>query len=250
MSVSDALTRRRRDCWATSWPRGSSPGVSSPPGASRTTPRTQRTSLGVQTRAGRRSATSTSVGSRGRPPAADGRAVGQRPVRRWTARNSCRDGRTSGAVAAVVRRARPLRRRRGRVAVRPGRRPLPGRVQQRPGRRPPRSRRCRRRAGAETRDQHPLPARVRRGTRRGARGDTTRRLDTVIPVNSGSEATDLAWRLAQAATGHDGAIVTDRAYHGITEATTTLSPVVWDDGVAPITSRRSLRRSRRPAGAG
>lgn len=57
-------------------------------------------------------------------------------------------------------------------------------------------------------------------------------LDTVIPVNSGSEATDLAWRLAKAATGAEGAIVTDRAYHGITDATTALSPVVWDGTVA------------------
>lgn len=56
-------------------------------------------------------------------------------------------------------------------------------------------------------------------------------LDTVIPVNSGSEATDLAWRLAKAATGNEGAIVTEHAYHGITEATTELSPVVWGDGV-------------------
>jgi len=65
-------------------------------------------------------------------------------------------------------------------------------------------------------------------------------LDTVIPVNTGSEATDLAWRLAKAATGNEGAIVTEHAYHGITEATTALSPTVWDDGVtmdhvAPVT---------------
>ncbi|WP_458188834.1 aminotransferase class III-fold pyridoxal phosphate-dependent enzyme [Haladaptatus sp. NG-WS-4] len=58
-------------------------------------------------------------------------------------------------------------------------------------------------------------------------------LDTVIPVNSGSEATDLAWRLAQASTGRDGAVVTDRAYHGITDATTALSPEVWDDSFTP-----------------
>jgi 4-aminobutyrate aminotransferase-like enzyme len=58
-------------------------------------------------------------------------------------------------------------------------------------------------------------------------------LDTVIPVNSGSEATDLAWRLARAATGREGAVVTDRAYHGITEATTALSPEVWDESVDP-----------------
>ncbi|HSK51150.1 MAG TPA: aminotransferase class III-fold pyridoxal phosphate-dependent enzyme, partial [Clostridia bacterium] len=41
------------------------------------------------------------------------------------------------------------------------------------------------------------------------------RLDTVLFVNSGSEANDLAWRIARAATGHDGGIPTDFAYHGI-----------------------------------
>jgi acetylornithine/succinyldiaminopimelate/putrescine aminotransferase len=39
-------------------------------------------------------------------------------------------------------------------------------------------------------------------------------LDAVMLVNSGSEANDLAWRLATTATGHSGAIVTEFAYHG------------------------------------
>jgi 4-aminobutyrate aminotransferase-like enzyme/Ser/Thr protein kinase RdoA (MazF antagonist) len=52
-------------------------------------------------------------------------------------------------------------------------------------------------------------------------------LDTVLLVNSGSEANDLAWRLAAAATGHDGALVTENAYHGVTAATTGLSPEDW-----------------------
>jgi 4-aminobutyrate aminotransferase-like enzyme/Ser/Thr protein kinase RdoA (MazF antagonist) len=52
-------------------------------------------------------------------------------------------------------------------------------------------------------------------------------LDTVLLVNSGSEANDLAWRLAAGATGRDGALVTENAYHGVTAATTMLSPEDW-----------------------
>lgn len=49
-------------------------------------------------------------------------------------------------------------------------------------------------------------------------------LDRVLFVNSGSEANEIAWRLATAATGNDGAVVTDHAYHGVTEVTTAMSP--------------------------
>jgi 4-aminobutyrate aminotransferase-like enzyme/Ser/Thr protein kinase RdoA (MazF antagonist) len=52
-------------------------------------------------------------------------------------------------------------------------------------------------------------------------------LDTVMFVNSGSEANDLAWRFATAYTGGTGAIVTERAYHGVTTATIALSPEEW-----------------------
>jgi 4-aminobutyrate aminotransferase-like enzyme/Ser/Thr protein kinase RdoA (MazF antagonist) len=52
-------------------------------------------------------------------------------------------------------------------------------------------------------------------------------LDAVLLVNSGSEANDLAWRLAAGATGHEGALVTEHAYHGVTTATTALSPEAW-----------------------
>jgi 4-aminobutyrate aminotransferase-like enzyme/Ser/Thr protein kinase RdoA (MazF antagonist) len=52
-------------------------------------------------------------------------------------------------------------------------------------------------------------------------------LDTVLLVNSGSEANDLAWRLAAEVTGHDGVLVTENAYHGVTAATTRLSPEDW-----------------------
>jgi 4-aminobutyrate aminotransferase-like enzyme len=58
-------------------------------------------------------------------------------------------------------------------------------------------------------------------------------LDAVLVVNSGSEANDLAWRIARAATGHGGALVTECAYHGLTEATHTLSPEEWAAGERP-----------------
>ncbi len=43
-------------------------------------------------------------------------------------------------------------------------------------------------------------------------------LDTVFFVNSGSEANDLAWRLATTATGRRGGLCTAFAYHGISDA--------------------------------
>jgi 4-aminobutyrate aminotransferase-like enzyme len=58
-------------------------------------------------------------------------------------------------------------------------------------------------------------------------------LDSVLLVNSGSEANDLAWRIARAATGRGGAIVTAYAYHGLTEATHALSPEEWGKGEHP-----------------
>ena len=58
-------------------------------------------------------------------------------------------------------------------------------------------------------------------------------LDTVLFVNSGSEANDLAWRVARAWTGGTGAIVTEFAYHGITDAVAALSPEVWREERRP-----------------
>ena len=52
-------------------------------------------------------------------------------------------------------------------------------------------------------------------------------LDTVLFVNSGSEANDVAWRLATTFTGQRGALCTAFAYHGVTEATAALSPESW-----------------------
>jgi 4-aminobutyrate aminotransferase-like enzyme/Ser/Thr protein kinase RdoA (MazF antagonist) len=59
-------------------------------------------------------------------------------------------------------------------------------------------------------------------------------LDTVLLVNSGSEANDLAWRMATAVTGRRGGLCTAFAYHGITEATAALSPESWFDSPAPV----------------
>jgi 4-aminobutyrate aminotransferase-like enzyme len=49
-------------------------------------------------------------------------------------------------------------------------------------------------------------------------------LDACIFVNSGSEANDVAWRMAQLATGHRGALVMEHAYHGITDTVASLTP--------------------------
>lgn len=49
-------------------------------------------------------------------------------------------------------------------------------------------------------------------------------LDTVMLTCTGSEANDLALRIAQAATGRSGVIVTEFAYHGVSLALAEMSP--------------------------
>ncbi len=49
-------------------------------------------------------------------------------------------------------------------------------------------------------------------------------LSVCMFVCTGSEANDLAWRIAHSVTGNSGAIVTEKAYHGNTTAVTELSP--------------------------
>jgi 4-aminobutyrate aminotransferase-like enzyme len=49
-------------------------------------------------------------------------------------------------------------------------------------------------------------------------------LDRIVYTCTGSEANDLALRLAREVTGHRGVIVTDYAYHGVTGATADMSP--------------------------
>jgi 4-aminobutyrate aminotransferase-like enzyme/Ser/Thr protein kinase RdoA (MazF antagonist) len=58
-------------------------------------------------------------------------------------------------------------------------------------------------------------------------------LDTALFVNSGSEANDLAWRLATSVTGQTGGLVTEFAYHGVTAVIADLSPETWREGAAP-----------------
>ena len=70
-------------------------------------------------------------------------------------------------------------------------------------------------------------------------------LDTVMLVNSGSEANDIAWRIAAAATGQRGAVVTEHAYHGVTEAIADLSPEEW-----PLDYRPAHVARIPPPGAG
>jgi 4-aminobutyrate aminotransferase-like enzyme len=46
----------------------------------------------------------------------------------------------------------------------------------------------------------------------------------VVFVNSGSEANDLAWRMAKAFTGNSGGLAMEFAYHGVSEAIDAFSP--------------------------
>ncbi|MCV6598012.1 MAG: aspartate aminotransferase family protein [Mangrovicoccus sp.] len=58
-------------------------------------------------------------------------------------------------------------------------------------------------------------------------------LDNVVLTCSGSEANDLAMRIACKATGGTGFIVTENAYHGNTQYVTEISPSAWKQGSAP-----------------
>ncbi len=57
--------------------------------------------------------------------------------------------------------------------------------------------------------------------------------DVCMFVNSGSEANDLAWRLATTVTGRTGGVVTEWAYHGVSSAIAALSPEIWPGGERP-----------------
>jgi 4-aminobutyrate aminotransferase-like enzyme len=54
-------------------------------------------------------------------------------------------------------------------------------------------------------------------------------LSVCMFVCSGSEANDLAWRLAKAHTGNSGGIVMEDAYHGTTDAVFELSPAEYGE---------------------
>ena len=58
-------------------------------------------------------------------------------------------------------------------------------------------------------------------------------IDSAMIVNSGSEANDIAWRIATAATGRSGAIIAHNAYHGVTAAMADLSPEEWPEAFDP-----------------
>ena len=67
----------------------------------------------------------------------------------------------------------------------------------------------------------------------------------MLLVNSGSEANDLAWRIAAGVTGNGSALVTEHAYHGVT-AGATCSRRRTGRRARP---RHRARRSRLPAAA-
>jgi 4-aminobutyrate aminotransferase-like enzyme/Ser/Thr protein kinase RdoA (MazF antagonist) len=71
-------------------------------------------------------------------------------------------------------------------------------------------------------------------------------LDTVFFVNSGSEANDLAWRMAKTFTGNEGGLCTDWAYHGISDAIAPFSPETWPPHrTAPVESWKPADALRR-----
>ncbi|HVO45509.1 MAG TPA: aminotransferase class III-fold pyridoxal phosphate-dependent enzyme [Steroidobacteraceae bacterium] len=59
-------------------------------------------------------------------------------------------------------------------------------------------------------------------------------LDTCLFVNSGSEANDIAWRIAKSYTRQSGALVMNFAYHGITDAVTALSPSICKQAASHV----------------
>lgn len=62
---------------------------------------------------------------------------------------------------------------------------------------------------------------------------TPNELDTVMFVNTGSEANDLAWRMSVVASGNRGGLCTEHAYHGVTDAIAAVSPENWSNARKP-----------------
>ncbi|KIF79537.1 hypothetical protein QR77_37520 [Streptomyces sp. 150FB] len=58
-------------------------------------------------------------------------------------------------------------------------------------------------------------------------------LDTCLFTTSGTEANELAWRLATEYTGGDAAIVAEHAFHGSSKLMADLSSNEWPDGYRP-----------------
>ena len=64
-------------------------------------------------------------------------------------------------------------------------------------------------------------------------GTLPKGLDVCLFVNSGSEANDLAWRMAKRYSGAEGVLVYQGAYHGCTDAVSELSPCHLKRDLAP-----------------
>jgi 4-aminobutyrate aminotransferase-like enzyme len=75
-------------------------------------------------------------------------------------------------------------------------------------------------------------------------------LSNVVLACSGSEANDLAMRVAMTATGARGFVVTEAAYHGNTLAVTDISPSSWKRGGPPEHVRLVPAPSEAAYGAG
>ena len=58
-------------------------------------------------------------------------------------------------------------------------------------------------------------------------------LDTCLFTTSGTEANELAWRMATAHTGGNAAVVAEHAYHGSSAWMADLSPNEWPAGYRP-----------------
>jgi 4-aminobutyrate aminotransferase-like enzyme/Ser/Thr protein kinase RdoA (MazF antagonist) len=58
-------------------------------------------------------------------------------------------------------------------------------------------------------------------------------LDTCLFTTSGTEANELAWRMATACTGGSAAVIAERAYHGSSRWMADLSPNEWPPGHRP-----------------
>ena len=58
-------------------------------------------------------------------------------------------------------------------------------------------------------------------------------LDTILFTTSGTEANELAWRMATACTGGNAAVIAEHAYHGSSKWLADLSSNEWPDGYRP-----------------
>jgi Ser/Thr protein kinase RdoA (MazF antagonist) len=75
-------------------------------------------------------------------------------------------------------------------------------------------------------------------------------LDTCLFTTSGTEANDLAWRLATAFTGGAGAVVAEHAYHGSSKWLADLSPNEWPPGYRPAHVATFVAPRPTPGGLG